>query len=54
MDDLEVMNTAIPGHALSSALTPRKAYTLAIDFTNDPYYGAVVPENERFHPEPAE
>lgn len=36
MDDREAVNTAFLGHALSSVLTPGKAYTFAIDFTNDP------------------
>ncbi|MEN6517703.1 MAG: hypothetical protein ABFC38_05865 [Methanospirillum sp.] len=48
MDDLETVNTAILSHALSSVLTPGKAYTVAIDFTNDSYYGTVVPDNEGF------
>lgn len=48
MDDLEAVNTAILGHDLSSVLTPGKAYTFAIDYTNDPYYGSAVPENERY------
>ncbi|HOV68366.1 MAG TPA: ISH3 family transposase, partial [Methanoregulaceae archaeon] len=47
MTDLVAMNTAILGHPLSPVLTPGKAYTFAIDVTNDPYYGTVVPENER-------
>ncbi|HQJ88194.1 MAG TPA: hypothetical protein PLY91_06620 [Methanoregulaceae archaeon] len=48
MDDLEAVNTAILGHTLSSVLIPGKAYTFAIDFTNDPYYGSVIPENEGY------
>ncbi|MEN6519340.1 MAG: transposase [Methanospirillum sp.] len=48
IDDLEAVNTAILGHALSSVLTPGTAYTVAIDFTHDPYYGTVVPDNEGF------
>mgnify|MGYP003379977914 CR=1 FL=1 len=48
MDDLEAVNTAILGHAISSVLTPGRAYTFAIDYTNDPYYGTVVPENEGY------
>ena len=46
MDDLEAVNMAILASELSSVLTTGKAYTFAIDFTNDPYYGSVVPENE--------
>ena len=48
MDDLEPVNTAILGHAISSVLTPGRAYTFAIDYTNDPYYGTVVPRNEGY------
>jgi putative transposase len=48
MADLEAVNTAILGHNLSSVLTPGKKYTFAIDFTNDPYYGSVVPENDGY------
>ena len=48
MADLEAVNTAILGHNLSSVLTSGKAYTFAIDYTNDPYYGSAVPENERY------
>ncbi len=48
MDDLEAVNTAILGHSLSSVLTPGRAYTFAIDYTNDPYYGTVVPNNEGY------
>ncbi len=48
MADLEAVNTAILGHNLSSVLTPGKKYTFAIDFTNDPYYGTVVPENDGY------
>ena len=48
MADLEAVNTAILGHNLSSVLKPGKAYTFAIDYTNDPYYGSAVPENERY------
>jgi len=48
MDDLEAVNTAILGHALSSVLKPGRAYTFAIDYTNDPYYGTVVPDNEGY------
>ena len=48
MDDLEAVNTAILGHALSSVLTPGRAYTFAIDFTHDPYYGSVVSDNEGY------
>ena len=48
MDDLEAVNTAILGHAISSVLTPGRAYTFAIDYTNDPYYGTVVPDNEGY------
>ncbi len=47
MDDLEVMNTAILGHAFSSLLKPGRRYILAIDFTNDPDYGTVITENEK-------
>ena len=48
MADLEAVNTAILGHNLSSVLISGKAYTFAIDYTNDPYYGSAVPENERY------
>jgi putative transposase len=48
MDDLEAVNAAILGHARSSVLTPGKQYTFAIDFTNDPYFGSVVPENDGY------
>ena len=48
MADLEAVNTAILGHNLSSVLTSGKAYTFAIDYTNDPYYGSAVPENEGY------
>ncbi|HOT94010.1 MAG TPA: hypothetical protein PK089_02340 [Methanoregulaceae archaeon] len=41
MTDLETVNTSILGHALSPVLTPGKAYTFAIDVTNDPCYGTV-------------
>ncbi len=37
MGKLEAMNTAILGHAISSVLTPGRAFTFAIDFDNDPY-----------------
>lgn len=46
MDDLEVANTTILTHQISSVLTPGKAYTFAIDYTNDPYYGGVSSENK--------
>ena len=48
MHDLETVNTAILGHKLFSVLTPGRAYTFAIDYTNDPYYGTVVPDNEGY------
>ena len=48
MADLEAVNTAILNHELSSVLKPGRAYTFAIDYTNDPYYGSAVPENERY------
>jgi putative transposase len=48
MDDLEAMNTAILTHRISSVLKPGEAYTFAIDYTNDPYYGGVSPENEGY------
>ena len=48
MADLEAVNTAILSHELSSVLKPGRAYTFAIDYTNDPYYGSAVPENEGY------
>ncbi len=48
MDDLERVNTEILAYALSSVLTPGRAYTFAIDFTHDPYYGTVVADNEGY------
>jgi len=48
MDDLEAVNSTILTHAISSVLKPGKAYTFAIDYTNDPYYGTVSPENEGY------
>ena len=48
MDELEAVNTAILAHGVSSVLTPGEAYTFAIDYTNDPYYGTVSPENEEY------
>ena len=48
MDDLEAVNTAILGQAISSVLTPGREYTFAIDYMNDPYYGSVVPDNEGY------
>jgi len=48
MDDLEAVNSAILAHELSSVLKPGRAYTFAIDYTNDPYYGSAVPENEQY------
>ena len=48
MDDLEAANTIILTHQVSSVLTPGKAYTFAIDYTNDPYYGRVSSENKGY------
>ena len=48
MDDLEAVNAAILASELSSVLTPGKAYTFAIDYTNDPYYSTVIAENEGY------
>ena len=48
MDELEAVNTAILAHGVSSILRPGKAYTFAIDYTNDLYYGTISPENEGY------
>lgn len=48
MDDLEAANSTILTHSISSVLKPGKAYMFAIDYTNDPYYGTVSPENEGY------
>ena len=48
MDDLEAVNMAILGYDLSSVFKSGRAYTFAIDFTHDPYYGSVVPDNEGY------
>ena len=48
MDDLEAANSAILAHGVSSVLTPGEAYTFAIDYTNDPYYGTISPDNEEY------
>ncbi len=48
IDDLEAVNTAILTYQISSVLTPWEAYTFAIDYTNDPYYGGVSSENEGY------
>jgi putative transposase len=48
MDDLESANVTILTHVISAILMPGKAYTFAIDYTNDPYYGTVSSENEGY------
>ncbi|WP_052292227.1 hypothetical protein [Methanosphaerula palustris] len=48
MDGLESANATILTHVISSALRLGKAYTFAIDYTNDTYYGTVSSENEGY------
>ncbi len=48
MDELEEKNAAILAHMAHKVLKPGKAYEFAIDYTNDPYYGAITDENEPY------
>jgi len=48
MDDLEQKSTAILTHLVHHVLKPGNAYQFAIDYTNDPYYGATSGENASY------
>ena len=48
MDELEQKNTTILTSLLHHVLHPGEAYPLAIDFTNNPYYGTTSSKNEPY------
>jgi putative transposase len=46
MDELEEKSPAILASGIHQVLKPEKSYQFAIDYTNDPYYGETMDENE--------
>jgi len=48
LDSLQEVQSKILTYTRDQILVSRKPYQFAIDFTNDPYYGGIVGDNDNF------